>query len=348
MATGGITTLVRSICQSKLPHPNSHDILLLDGQDYKDPENSCVVYKCLVREKGWIRSFLQVLKILKSYDTVFLHSPHPLPGIASFLARKRIFTFQHGLTFGRGTLLRRSVKFIWYYVQIYLISDKVICSTEQAYQKMKHRGIIVPRSKIAIISFGTVAPSNTSEIVIRHNDAELHVGTAGHMVIEKRFDILIKSLYEFDGPKRIVLHLAGDGPEIGRLQELCEGICSPHVEFRFHGWVANMEEFYGGLDLFVFPSRNESFGLVVLEALVRGIPVVVFRDVGGAIELVKDGRNGIILEEPWDLQQFWERAQDEQFLSGLRRGALILRPTEYTLERTRSQLERLASADASE
>lgn len=56
-----------------------------------------------------------------------------------------------------------------------------------------------------------------------------------------------------------------------------------------------LAEYYSSLDIFLFPSLAESFGLVVLEALACGVPVVAF-DYGAIGEIVRDGMNGIIVD----------------------------------------------------
>jgi len=65
---------------------------------------------------------------------------------------------------------------------------------------------------------------------------------------------------------------------------------------RFHGRVEEKEllDFYRDCDIFVAPSRYESFGLVFLEAMVFGKPVVACA-AGGAVEVVSDGETGILI-----------------------------------------------------
>jgi len=54
-----------------------------------------------------------------------------------------------------------------------------------------------------------------------------------------------------------------------------------------------MAEVYRAADLFIFPTRYESFGLVVIEAMAAGLPVIVADNIGAGI--VTDGRNGVVV-----------------------------------------------------
>ena len=60
---------------------------------------------------------------------------------------------------------------------------------------------------------------------------------------------------------------------------------------------AGMAAVYAGVDLMLFPSRYESFGLVVVEAMGAGLPVVVSTGLPG--DIVVDGRNGLVVQG-WD------------------------------------------------
>jgi glycosyltransferase involved in cell wall biosynthesis len=100
----------------------------------------------------------------------------------------------------------------------------------------------------------------------------------------------------------------------GFVDDLTQTIERTHLSTRttFAGVLAGslLESAYSRADLVVVPSRNESFGMVVAEAMARGIPVVASR-VGGIPEAMSSAGAGIILppEDPWALEvvlrQWW-------------------------------------------
>lgn len=64
----------------------------------------------------------------------------------------------------------------------------------------------------------------------------------------------------------------------------------------FTGVTREVEKYYLAADIFVMPSRFDTFGLVVLEAMAAGLPVIISRSVG-ARDLIEHGVNGFILSE---------------------------------------------------
>lgn len=100
----------------------------------------------------------------------------------------------------------------------------------------------------------------------------------------------------------------------GFVDELTQTIQRTHLTTRvtFTGILAGrlLESAYSRADLVVVPSRNESFSMVVAEALARGIPVLAAR-VGGIPEAMSSTAAGILVppEDPWALEavlrQWW-------------------------------------------
>jgi len=91
-------------------------------------------------------------------------------------------------------------------------------------------------------------------------------------------------------PSRLVL--VGDGPERPRAVERAEelGVLDRVL---FLGKHASVDELLACADLFLLPSRNESFGLAALEALACGVPVIG-TDLGGMPEVVVHGETGYL------------------------------------------------------
>ena len=77
-------------------------------------------------------------------------------------------------------------------------------------------------------------------------------------------------------------HVVGDGPALKALK-------SKYPDVIFHGAhsMESLPAFYTRADVFVFPSRTDTFGLVLLEAMGCGLPVAAFQ-VTGPIDVVGD------------------------------------------------------------
>ncbi len=88
------------------------------------------------------------------------------------------------------------------------------------------------------------------------------------------------------------LLLIGDGPEIPVAREHAE-LLGVEDRVRFLGVVDQVSPFLAAADLFLLPSTTESFGLVALEAMASGVPVIA-SDIGGLPEVVVNGVTGFL------------------------------------------------------
>jgi len=117
----------------------------------------------------------------------------------------------------------------------------------------------------------------------------------GRMVTQKGFDLLIESFRTLsaDWPE-IHLLLAGDGPARSGLEAQVERLgLATRVDFRGSVGHERAVELLQNAEVFVLPSRHEPQGIVVLEAMAAGTPVVAAR-VGGVPEIVRDAENGLL------------------------------------------------------
>ena len=94
----------------------------------------------------------------------------------------------------------------------------------------------------------------------------------GRLVYKKGFDLLLKSFSNLAGDN-IHLYIAGDGPERQKFRNLARAL-NLDKKVYFVGWQDNIRSFLLQGDLFILPSRDEPFGIALLEAMACGIPVV--------------------------------------------------------------------------
>lgn len=113
----------------------------------------------------------------------------------------------------------------------------------------------------------------------------------GRLVSYKKFDLAIKVFNAIGKPLKIV----GDGPERKKLEKMA----AKNVEFL--GLISDhkMPEIYSRCQALIFP-QVEDFGLVPLEAMASGRPVIAFKE-GGALETVVDGQGGIFFSEQTEI-----------------------------------------------
>ena len=110
----------------------------------------------------------------------------------------------------------------------------------------------------------------------------------------KRVPDVVKSFAKIVAKIPAKLLLVGDGPEISIVNRLVEELhIRNHVLFL--GKQDNLEELYSISDLMLLLSEKESFGLVALEAMACGVPVIG-TNVGGIPEVISDGKTGYICE----------------------------------------------------
>lgn len=158
-------------------------------------------------------------------------------------------------------------------MQCYDISDRIIAVSEYSAEDLASRGIEI--DKISVVPNGVDTDTyhpGFSTIEFKWDTTLLYVGPLSE---RKGLRYLIKSMPDIlsDHPDTgLVLVGSGDNE---RLSLLAESVgVRDHVQFE--GFVADedLPDYYRAADLFVFPSTLEGFGMVLVEAMASGLPVV--------------------------------------------------------------------------
>lgn len=163
--------------------------------------------------------------------------------------------------------------------------DRYITISESMKRLLIERGVTKP---ITIVPNGIPAPLTTSRIP--HSTAHTTLGLIGRIEFkQKRQDFMIKTFCrQPEVFQDCRLLIAGNGPDEDALKQLVSE--SPRCnDITLLPWQDDVEPLYQKIDVLMLPSRYEGVPLVMLEALVRGIPVI-----GSACDGMKD-----ILPEAW-------------------------------------------------
>lgn len=112
----------------------------------------------------------------------------------------------------------------------------------------------------------------------------------GRLAHEKNIHTLLPLMKE---RQDLSLAIIGDGPVKEDLEKLFKGTNTVFTGFR-HGM--ELAKAYASADAFIFPSVSETLGLVILEGMASGLPVIAVRS-GPTMEQIEDGENGLLYDD---------------------------------------------------
>ena len=184
--------------------------------------------------------------------------------------------------------------------------DRIVAATVHERQLL-HQIFRVPAERVAMIPLGVDLeefrprdPAAARAAIGVPGDVRMLLAV-GRLEPLKGFDILIRALAQLTVDDEVLLLVAGgderSAPERERLEAVAREV-GVEDSVRFLGAVPHevLAPYYNAADVVVVPSFYESFGLVALEAMASGVPVVASR-VGGLVATISDGRTGYLV--PW-------------------------------------------------
>ncbi len=169
-------------------------------------------------------------------------------------------------------------------------ADAVVAPSEETARRLRERVDtrveVVPNG----VDTGRFRPVETEAFRERYGLEGPLVGYTGRHGYEKRLDVLVDAAADIDA----TVVLGGDGPARSELEARAAGT---DADVRFLGMLdrETLPAFYSALDAFAFPSPVETQGLVALESICCGTPVVG-ADAAALADTVEEGETGYHFE----------------------------------------------------
>ncbi len=249
-------------------------------------------------------------------DIVHLHSSFAgalVRGmLAHWRARPALVYCPHGWAFGIEAPAAKRASYAFIERRLAQVADAIHVNSHSEYVLGLKAGI--PAQKMRVVS-NAIAWMSPPEQKARQGP--LRVAFIGRHDRQKGLDILLDTIRRFP-LGQIQFDIVGD-------RILAEPSVQKNIDahVRFHGWLSRGEilELLDDVDAVVMPSRWEAFGLVAIEAMRAGVPVIASNR-GALPEVVQDGCAGIIfdLDDPDALGAVLKAVSRKQ-LKGLGRAA---------------------------
>ena len=256
---------------------------------------------------GWVGSRLK-----ESWSVPWVHMYHTLGVLKNFANRRRVE--------------KESEKRIMVEAQVAKTVDGIIAASPWEREQMISR-IWLPPSKVKVIPCGVdlrlfkPVPSGKAKKFLGLSDREF-VLFVGRIDVIKGIDVLIRAIHELSRKKKTnsglgLIIIGGEldadpRMESREMQRLRALVNRMNLKERVAFWGSQRQDllpyFYSAADALVLPSRYESFGMVALEAMACGAPVIATR-VGGLQFTVEDHRTGLLVPEG-DWHQLADRIQE--------------------------------------
>lgn len=170
---------------------------------------------------------------------------------------------------------------------IRVVSERIKQSINLRFKNKNLRISVLPiftEKKVSSISF---------DIKQKYPGYDFYILMVSRLAREKNFKLALEALREVmrDFP-RVLLVIVGDGPLRGNLEK--ERLLGLETNVKFEGLQENVAGYYQSADMSLLTSDYEGYSMAAIEALSFGLPVIM-TDVGVAGDIVKNGKNGIII-----------------------------------------------------
>ncbi|NLK95029.1 MAG: glycosyltransferase [Clostridiales bacterium] len=252
--------------------------------------DSAVAKSSTVSKLQYVKKFIQVKKIIKKINPDIINAHYASSyGLLGALSKAHPFVLSVWgsdiYDFPKKSILHKKL------IQFNLKKADYIFSTGA---QMKNEIQKYINREVFLTPFGIDTKVFLGE-KMEHDG--IIIGIAKSLESIYGIDLLIKSFARLSKKhENLYLEIAGEGTEKENLKNLCMEL-GINTKVSFLGFLGkeSIVDFYNKLDIAVFPSRQESFGVAALEAQASRVPVVA-SDAPGFNDTVIDGKTGFIFK----------------------------------------------------
>lgn len=332
------------------------EYLLNEAMDLKD----VVVYSVPMRGHHDLKSLIYLTKLILKRKYHIVHVHQVTSGVIGRVAGKlgicKVVVTESSIT-PEHYWIKSKMK-LWVHLHILhpiwnsLFVDRLIAISEAVKKSVILREGINPH-KVSVIPYGVdFKKSDIKEKKVslvrekyRIKKDKCLIGTAARLVDTKGIDVLIRAfsiLCQLNSQIRLLI--IGDGP---LKYELINEVKRLHLEdvVIFSGWRRDAVSYIQALDIFVLPSIYEPLGLVILEAMASGIPVIG-SNVDAIPEIIENDITGMLVP-PGDEKKLADAISrmtaDRQMARKMARNAIAKIEEKFSLKHTTMKIEKIYS-----
>lgn len=198
---------------------------------------------------------------------------------------------KHYISWTDGTLnSEKNINLIQKWSRAFIIKNASAYLASSTHSKMAQIFYGAAEEKI-FVSFLSI---NIDDYYQEYKDnAENQIIVVGSLIKRKGIDLLLETLSSVTDVYKLVI--VGDGPEKELLKKQSERLAIKEKIY-FTGYLDKIHllEEYSKSSIFVLPTREDCYALVILEAMCSGLPIISSKYADGAYDLIEEGKNGYI------------------------------------------------------
>ncbi|MFO7933982.1 MAG: glycosyltransferase family 4 protein [Bacteroidales bacterium] len=280
---GGAQTIVKGLMEY---HPANRDVYAMALRK-KDPEyvirHPNVRYS-RSRSKFTLRPLRFLEKMIREEKIGVVHCQLPRSILFGYLLKRKHPGIRYIVHEQGDVFESRLYTLVLRYIS--RKADGMIACSEATRRAMGDRSGIDVRKIRVLYNFVDLKRFSPDH---RHTGKIETIAFAGRIIKRKGWREFVGAAVHYCSHGKLSFLMAGTGPEEHRLTGMIKKMACPNIHFR--GYQEKMEEFYRNADLLVIPSHFEPMGMVAVEAMATGTPVLA-ADVPGLNEIVRNGSNG--------------------------------------------------------